>query len=172
MLDNIYYYIFLAIIFISLGVFIVKRGIHVLCLIVAYSYISFFFVYNISAAGVEYLSWDVLRLASISVILLLISCKSQSAKPYFFYSIIILIQMVINSISMTGLLTVKSFDNISMVLAVLELMVFFNGIHRTITANNGRESSGRFTGFISNFSYRYRYRPNSSNNSIQKGSQR
>ena len=172
MIENIYYFTLFSIITISIWAFISKRGIHVLCLIVVYSYVSFLFLYNSGMPPTEYLMWDIIKLASISVILLLISCKSHSAKSYFFYSIIVLFQLIVNSMAIVGALTYKSLDNISLVLAVLELTVFFNGINRTFNTNNGRESGGIFAGFIGNFSYRYRYRTNSSHNAIQKGSQR
>lgn len=161
--------LFIIICSVTFVTFVFKKGIHSICLIVLLSYILFFIVDSLILTDLQYYAFDILRIALISIVVLIASELASEKKHYLYYSVVLLSHIVIQFIFMFGFLSNLIFDGLLMVINILELAVFFNGICRTITANNGRRPKGFFTGNSNHGLYRVRDWLNSNITALQKG---
>lgn len=162
--------LFIIICSVTAVTFVFKKGIHSICLIVLLSYILFFIVDSLILTDLQYYAFDILRIALISIVLLVVSGLSQDARYYLYYSAILLSHIIIQFAFMFGVLSDSIFDGLLVVINILELAVFFNGIYRTITADNGRRSKGLFISDSTSGLYRFRDWVNCYMASLQKGS--
>ena len=137
--------IFSVLVVISMITFDMKRGISALCLIVLYSYLTYFILDGLDMrfimSNLSYYTWDILRHTSISLLILHCIKNTQQSTFYFAYSVIILIQITFNVIMLTGLVSESAFNNLSALTTLAELSIFGYGIHTTITADNKRPGS-------------------------------
>ena len=148
--------LFIIICSVTFVTFVFKKGIHSICLIVLLSYILFFIVDSLTLTDLQYYAFDILRIALISIVLLIVSGLSQDARYYLYYSAVLLFHIIVQFAFMFGMLSDSIFDGLLVVINLLELAVFFNGIHRTITAGNGRRSKGLFISDSAGGLYRFR----------------
>tara|TARA_R110002012_G_scaffold241341_1_gene415561 strand:- start:280 stop:798 length:519 start_codon:yes stop_codon:yes gene_type:complete len=161
--------LFIIICLVATVTFALKKGIHSICLIVLLSYILFFIVDSLTLTGLQYYAFDILRIALISIILLIVSGLSQDAKYYLYYSTVLLLHIVIQFAFMFGMLGNSIFDYFQAITNALELTVFFNGIYRSITAVNGRGSESLLISDFTGSLYRFRHWFDSHISSLQKG---
>lgn len=161
--------LFIIICSVTFATFVFKKGIHSICLIVLLSYILFFIVDSLILTDLQYYAFDILRIALVSIVVLIASELAVEKKHYLYYSAILLSHIMIQFAFMFGVLSDLVFDGLLIVINILELAVFFNGIYRTLTANNGRRSKGFFTGNSNYGLHRLRNWLNSNIIALQKG---
>lgn len=161
--------LFIIICSVTAVTFVFKKGIHSICLIVLLSYILFFIVDSLILTDLQYYAFDILRIALICIVLLIVSGISQDERFYLYYSAILLLHIVIQFAFMFGMLGNSIFDYFQAITNALELAVFFNGIYRTVTADNGRRSRGLFISDSTGGLYRFRDWINSNMAALQKG---
>ena len=161
--------LFIIICLVAAVTFVLKKGIHSICLIVLFSYMLFFIVDSLTLTDLQYYAFDILRIALISIVLLIFSGLSQNARYYLYYSYVLLSHIIIQFAFMFGMLSNSIFDGLLIVINTLELTVFFNGIYRSIIAVNGRGSKSIFISDFTGSLYRFRHWFDSHISSLQKG---
>lgn len=149
-----------------------KGGMHLICYVVIGAYVSYIALYNLPIYNEVYIVCDILRLALTAIIMLIASEYSSTKRHYAIYATIIVSQMVINIFTLVGVDFKEYLSDAATLTNLLELLVFINGIHRTIIADNGKGRSGFFSLFTGSSLYRSRYRFNSDGNTLQKGYER
>ena len=169
-LDYSYFIVMIAIVLISLLTLIIKRGIHSICCIVIASYASFNYLSGVSGiSDSEYYLYDIVRLAGLSICLLICSKMSCNIRHYFYYSVVIISQMILSFLVLINIYNELFFNTLYMIVTLSELAVFFNGIYRTITADNSKGSAFIFDNHYGRSFDLYRYRAVCRVNSLQKG---
>lgn len=125
--------LFVLLSFISVAVFIKKKTINALPLIVLCSYLSFLFLYYSPVYDELYYQLDSVRIATLMLAVFWCGMHSKSVVLYFVYSLILFSQLSF-SLSKVFFGSEITLSYLGMMISIAELAVFGFGIHQTLKA--------------------------------------
>jgi len=128
---------FAVVVIALLGTRYIKGGVHAICWVVFYSYVTaLLMTYFLNVPQELYFKWECARLAVISIILLILSEKSHHSSHYRWYVILIFAQVAVSSFAILNMVGYEVLVCLCVTMALLELGIFFNGIHRSVKEDN------------------------------------
>ncbi len=160
----------LALAIIALTVRVVKGGIHVICYVIVASYVSFNALNGAqSLSDSAFYVYDMLRIALLMTVIMVFHERSNGKGYYKFYSLVLFTQMLFSLFMFVGVYNTIIFDAVYAAITIIELGVFFDGIYRSIIADNGKKPRDFPSGSIDSCLYKLGNRASSCISNVQKG---